>query len=265
MATKEDEQTTETDPKPETETDGSAAEVEKLRKSLLTAKRRIDAADKLAKAAGSEWDTERERYVGGIDFGKAREALDKVAKFAEFDPKKEADKILEQRAAELKEQYEGRLKEEVAPREERIQALESKLTAQLRDRSLSDALDAVKALPENKPVLMEFGKKLIQMESVDEGKDFRAVVLTDAGQPDEYVDQDGNVKRRSIPELGGLLRQRFPALFAGTDANGSDARPSNTTGSTGGSLRRKSDAKSVKEKVAYIKTNGPEAWEQLPA
>ena len=229
-------------------------QVETLTATLGATRRRVEAADAFAKAAGSEWDGEKERYGGGLNFKKAREALIAVEEFSKIDPEKEADRLVAERLKIHQDKFTETLSEEKRIRDEKIEDLGKRLGKKNKNDRIRSALLAQKVRPEKVELLEALADRRVRLDD-----DLEPVVLTPEGQVDQYVNTEtAKLQNRSIEELAAEYRKLHPDLFLGTDSSGSGAKTSDA-----GDVSKPLSEMTTDDKSAFIEKHGQKKWEQL--
>ncbi len=186
-----------------------------------------------------------------IDPEKAREALVKLEELGNFDPSKDADKIVSERLEAAKRQLIEKQAKEIEPLKGRIGQLTSYVEKLLIDNAATAALAEAQGSVE---LLLPHVQKHTRVREQD--GEFTV----------EVVGKDGNARignskgdAMTIAELVQEMRssETFGRAFEGTGHRGSGTPPKNTGESgklPGGAPKSWSDAKTPEEKAAFIKS-----------
>lgn len=191
-----------------------------------------------------------------LDPEKARDALAKLEELGNFDPAKDADKIVNERLEAARRQLVEKHGEEIKTRESRIGALtktvESLLVDQVATAALAEARGAVELLLPH-----------VQRHTrVREDSNGHFVV--------EVVDKDGNARignskgdPMTISDLVQEMRKSdtFGRAFESSGHAGSGKQPDNRSGESGtktGVPKSWAEAKTPEEKAAFIKSQKKE-------
>lgn len=190
-----------------------------------------------------------------IDPEKAREALAKVEEYRTIDPKKDADRIANEKFEAAKGQLLEKHLEEIATRDKRIEHLAATVSELMIDQVATAALAEAKGSVD---LLLPHVKARTRVKEVD-GK---FVV--------EVIDKDGNVRiadAKGTPmDIKGLVAEMrqseaFGRAFEGSGQSGSGMQPNN---GGGGSSQLKRSAMTTQQKADYIAEHGQAAFLKLP-
>ncbi len=192
-----------------------------------------------------------------IDPDKAREALAKLEELGNFDPAKDADKIVNERLEAAKRQIVEKHGEEIKTREGRIGALTKTVEALLVDQVATAALAEAKGSVE---LLLPHVQRHTRVREDSNGK---FIV--------EVVDKDGNARignskgdPMTITDLVQEMRksETFGRAFEGVGQSGSGKRQDNSTGESGsqktGVPKSWAESKTPEEKAAFLKSKKKE-------
>lgn len=226
-------------------------DVSGLKSALKKERENAAAAAKKAKAL--------EEKLGGVDLDKYEEMLTAQAEAEEREAEKKGE--WEKLKAQMREQHQ----KELETREQRTTRLKKELERHLID---SQATSAINELQGNVTLLLPHVKAHVTLIEGDDGS-YKAQVVDDTGTP--RVNGDGNLL--TIKDLVSEMRSSevYAGAFKATEKSGGGTPPADggKGGSGGGDGKPPKDQRrsemSPKEKVAYIKEYGNDAFMSLPA
>ncbi len=198
--------------------------------------------------------TESLKAFEGIDPKVAREAITTAAKFKDFDPEKDAEKLASEKFETAKAQLVDHHATELASRDATIAKSEKEIDGLTRH---SSALAAIEKADGNPRGLMPEVLKRTRNKRLDDGS--RVVEVLDAhGQP-LYAAGGQNA---NLDDLLGELKKDNDWAFAfkGTGHSGSGSPPQNGPGGTPAPTTKKASEMTTDEKSGFIKEFGSEAW-----
>ncbi len=202
----------------------------------------------------------QEKY-GDIDPDEVKELRDARAKAEEEKAKAEG------RWDDLKKQLNEAHQKDLAKKDQVIEGLKKTLERHLVDGQAATAINQASG----SDLLLPFVKERVKVVQEDNGE-FAVRVVDEHGNP--KVNGQGDYM--SINDLVGEMREqeRYAALFKAPINGGGGGTPPNEgegtgrppAGKGGGSIPKdvKRSALSVKDKVAFIREHGKEAYDSLP-
>lgn len=197
-------------------------DVNGLKSALGKERSRADAAEKTLNA------------FDGLDAAKAREALAKVEELGSIDPKKDADRIVEERVRAAVEKITGEHQQQMAAKDKIIEAQGGELDTSARMAAKTAAFDKLGVIPERRPAVDAYLDRYMRTELRD-GK--RVVsVIDDAGNP--RIANDGSTMdvSRFVQELSNDTNWAW--AFKGTDKTGGGTQPGSTGGGASKTISR---------------------------
>lgn len=194
-----------------------------------------------------------------IDPDKAREALVKLEELGNYDPTKEADKIVAERVDAAKRQLLDKHTKEIQDRDGKVGSLTKTIESLLIDNAATGALAELK------------GSVNLLLPHV---KNRTRVRETDGKYIVEVIDGEGNARignakgdPMTIKELVQEMRQseEFGRAFEGIGQSGGGMPPGNNGGGTPQTqFKRRSELKSREDRVAFVEKHGEAAYFALP-
>jgi hypothetical protein len=207
---------------------------------------------------------DRLKPYDGLDATAARDALKKVEEFTAIDPKKEADRIAQEKinaqVGQIKSMYEGEKKTLT----DRLDRFKGQLVALGVDAEIDRALNGLEASghkisPPVRGDLRVVLRQYVGHEFDDDKGSLRVTVHDGQGVP-RVKNTAGDLM--SIADLVAELPTSRPNFFEPKGNNGAGAKPG--SGGNPPSTKKRSEM-SVQDKAAFVREHGQEAFLKLPA
>lgn len=185
----------------------------------------LDNVAGLKSALGTERKTAGDLRVrldafGDLDPSKARKAMKDAARFAEFDPEVEADKLAKERFDAQRAQLMGQHNEALAGLQGTIERRNAQVQNLLVGTGIKGALQGTNPDPDLQDALEMILAKSIRTKEV--GGDFVIEVVDDSGNP-RIKDGFGNAM--TIQDLVKEVREKRPAFFKADEVHGIPVSP----------------------------------------
>jgi hypothetical protein len=200
----------------------------------------------------------------GLDPTVAWEALQKVKEFAAIDPKKEADRLAEEKINAQVSQIKSIYETEKRSLTNKLGAFKSQLVALGVDADIDRALNGLEAKghkisPSVRGDLRVILRQYVGHEFDDDKGTLKVTVHDGQGVP-RVKNTAGDLM--TIADLVDELPTSKPNFFEPKGTNGAGAKPASGGGAPSG--KKRSDM-STKDKAAFVATHGRDAFLQLPA
>ena len=206
------------------------------------------------------------RNFDGLDATAAREALKKVEEFANIDPKKEADRLAEEKARAKVSQIQSMFDTERAGLVKSRDALKGQLVKLGVDAEIDRALTSLesqghKIVPSVRGDLRTILRQFVAHEFDDGLGTLKITVHDGAGVP-KVKNTAGDLM--TIADLVAELPSSRPTFFEAKGVAGGGSQPGGAARSTSNVTNTQRSKMTVQEKSAYISENGLAKYQALP-
>ena len=200
----------------------------------------------------------------GLDATAARDALKKVEEFTAIDPKKEVDRIAQEKINDQVGQIKSMYEAEKQTLTTRLDRFKSQLVALGVDAEIDRALNGLEAnghkiSPAVRGDLRVVLRQYVGHEFDDDKGSLKVTVHDGQGVP-RVKNTAGDLM--SIVDLVSELPASRPNFFEPKGNNGSGAKPNG--GGTPPATKKRSEM-TVEDRAAYVNEHGSEAYLKLPA